>query len=166
MDINSFDAEERRRALAAEAAKGGFPAPGTNLNMHCHSFFSYNPDSMSPSAIALEAKKRGLSAAGLCDFDVLDGLDEFLEAGEVLSLKTTVNLETRAYMREFADADVNSPGEPGVVYMMGAGFPAIPDEGTEERKALDAYKSGVRKRNEELVDRINSALPDIAWRKR
>jgi len=161
MSINSFDPSVRDTALKA-AAREEFPAPGENVNMHCHSFFSYNPNAMSPSAIALEARKRGLLAAGLCDFDVLDGLNEFLDAGDILSLKTTVNIETRAYMTEFADADVNSPGEPGVVYMMGAGFPRVPADGTKEKKTLDSYKLGARKRNEELVNRINNALPDIA----
>ena len=161
-NINSFDPAERGKALAEAAGNESFPAPGENLNMHCHSFFSYNPDSMSPSAIALEARRRGLIAAGLCDFDVLDGLDEFLAAGRTLSLKTTVNIETRTYVKELADVDVNSPGEPGVAYMMGAGFTRVPAPGTPERATLDGYRQGARKRNEALVERINAALPDIA----
>jgi hypothetical protein len=162
MDINSFDPAERLGALRAAAEAASFPASGINANMHCHSFFSYNPDAMSPSAIALEGKKRALVAVGLCDFDVLDGLDEFLAAGDILSLKVTANIETRAYMEEFSDVDVNSPGEPGVVYMMGAGFPRVPKDGSNGKTILDGYKLGAGKRNEELVARINAALPEIA----
>ena len=77
--LDSFDAQVRRaeleRLVAAEAA----PAIETDLNMHFHSFYSYNAEGWSPSRIAWESRQRGLQAAGLCDFDVLDGLEEFRE---------------------------------------------------------------------------------------
>ncbi len=122
--LDSFDLEERRQALQALAARvdASLPAPIERVNMHLHSFFSYNTKNYSPSHIAWEARRQGLYAAGLCDFDVLDGLEEFLAAGQALGLRATVNLETRAFFSDYAQVDINSPGEPGVTYIMGAGF--------------------------------------------
>jgi len=126
--LDSFDLEERRQALQALIVRVGasLPAPIERFNMHLHSFFSYNTKGYSPSHIAWEARCQGLFAAGLCDFDVLDGLEEFLAAGQALGLRATVNLETRAFFRDYARMDINSPGEPGVTYILGVASPVCP----------------------------------------
>ena len=162
--LNSFDARERKDALKKLAAecKNTLPREGANVNMHFHSFFSYNAEGYSPSRIAWEARKAGLYAAGLCDFDVLDGLEEFLQAGLILGLRTTVNVETRAYVKEYADVDINSPGEHGVTYIMGAAFAQKPVEGSPQAKGLDEYRRRAKARNISLMKRINSRLTDIA----
>ncbi len=162
--LGLFDTSERLAALKALAARfgDGLLVEGSNVNMHFHSFFSFNAEDWSPSRIAWESRKAGLYAAGLCDFDVLDGLDEFIEAGLILGLRTTVNLETRAFVEEFADVDINSPGEAGVAYVMGAGFAARIAEGTAQAEGLQGYRDRARARNIALVERINAALPDIA----
>jgi len=163
-NLDSFDPVERGKALRALAGEHGssFPAPGGNFNMHCHSFFSYNALGYSPSHIAWEARKAGLYAAGLCDFDVLDGLDEFLQAGLTLGLRTAVSLETRAYLQEYADVDISSPGEPGVTYIMGAGFAHVPAAGSQGAAGLAGYRERAMERNVALVGRINARVPDIA----
>jgi len=137
-------------------------ATGTNVNMHFHSFFSYNAEGWSPSHIAWEAKKSGLYAAGLCDFDVVDGLEEFLAAGRKLGLRTTVNLETRAFVKEYADVDIGSPGEAGVSYVMGAGFARIPAEETPQAEGLASYRDRAQRRNTALIERINPQIDEIA----
>ena len=154
--LDSFDPTQRRAALRALLASGQpLPAPGENVNMHLHSFFSYNAAGYSPSHLAWEARRAGLYAAALCDFDVLDGLEEFLEAGCVVGLRAAANLETRAYLREFADAEISSPGEPGVTYIMGAGFARVPQPGTPQAATLAAYRAQAGQRNVALVQRIN-----------
>lgn len=160
--LNDFKLETRSQALQALLPQAQFPHPGKLFNMHCHSFFSYNADGWSPSRIAWECRMRGLYAAALCDFDVLDGLDEFLAAGCTLSLRTAVHLETRSYVREQADVDISSPGEPGVAYIMGCGFTAIPKAGTEPALFLEKLRQGAQGRNHALIARINAALPEIA----
>src|ERR1035437_10169133 len=158
--LDSFDFEERRQALKALAVCCGasFPAPIERVNRHLHSFFSYNTKGYSPSHIAWEARRQGLYAAGLCDFDVLDGLEEFLAAGQALELRTTVNLETRAFFREYAQTDINSPGEPGVTYIMGAGFARMPAPGSRAAAMLEQYRRQAGERNRSLVARINARL--------
>ena len=159
--LNDFDPAVRREALEC-LAETPAAAEGTNVNMHFHSFFSYNAMDWSPSRIAWEARKSGLYAAGLCDFDVLDGLEEFVAAGAALGLRATVNLETRAFLKEYAEHDISSPGEPGVTYIMGAGFGRVPAEGTAQAEGLAGYRERARNRNVALMDRINRNVPDIA----
>lgn len=160
--LNDFKMETRREALKAFLSQAQFSQPGTLFNMHCHSFFSYNADGWSPSRIAWECRQRGLCAAALCDFDVLDGLEEFLAAGRSLALRTAVHLETRSYVREQASVDISSPGEPGVAYIMGCGFTTIPKEGTPQALFLEQLRQGAQERNHALIARINAALPAIA----
>lgn len=165
--LDSFSLAQRVRALEQIASSSAqmFPAPqpGRELfNMHMHSFFSYNFNGYSPSRIAWESRKAGLYAAGLCDFDVLDGLDEFFNAGLMLELRTTVHLETRSFFSAYADVDINSPGEPGVAYIMGSGFGNMPEPGTSQAAGLALLREGAKERNRGLVRRINSCLPEIA----
>ncbi|MDX9868702.1 MAG: hypothetical protein RBT78_12350 [Kiritimatiellia bacterium] len=160
--LNDFDAGIRRDALRKACRGARFPEPGANFNMHCHSFFSYNAEGWSPSSVAYVCRVQGLCAAGLCDFDVLDGLEEFTEAGLRLGLRTAVHLETRAYVPEFAEAEISSPGEPGVTYIMGCGFTRLPDPETAQARTLARLRDGARERNLALLGRVNAALPAIA----
>ena len=125
--LDSYDPKERRQALVelcrqVEAGQLTLPKPGTDVNLHAHTFFSYNAYGYSPSKYAWLARKAGLAVAGIVDFDVLDALEEFLEAGRLVGLKTCVSLESRVFVPEFATRVINSPGEPGVAYHMGVGF--------------------------------------------
>jgi len=160
--LSDFDENTRRDALKQLASTSHFADPGVLFNMHCHSFFSYNADGWSPSRVAFECRSRGLCASALCDFDVLDGLDESLEAGRLLALRTAVHLETRAYVREMADVDISSPGEAGVTYIMGCGFTGIPAAGSAQAKTLALLRQGAQDRNLALIARVNATLPEIA----
>jgi hypothetical protein len=163
--LNDFDPRVRRDALEALVAVAGRELPRRltpNFNLHCHSFFSYHAEGWSPARIAWESRQQGLYAAALCDFDVLDGLEEFLDAGLAVGLRAAVHLETRAYAAEFARADINSPGEPGVTYIMGAGFAAKPAADSDPGRRLAGFRAAARRRNEALVGRLNERLPGIA----
>lgn len=162
--MGSFDITERLEALKCLAKEQTelLPEKCANVNMHFHSFFSYNAENWSPSRIAWEARKAGLLASGLCDFDVLDGLEEFIEAGKILGLRVTANLETRAYLKEFAEHEISSPGEPGVTYIMGGGFASLPQKETPQYSGLLGYKKRSSGRNIALINRINLHVSDIA----
>ena len=158
--LDSFDRSERRSALlrlSSEVAAGRIrvPVPGRALNLHAHTFFSYNPYGYSPSHYAWLAKKAGLIAAGIVEFDVLDGLDEFAEAGALLDLRTCVGVESRVFVPEFSDKVINSPGEPGISYHMGVGFTTTR---LQERAVafLNDMRATAARRNRELVDRVNA----------
>jgi hypothetical protein len=162
--LNDFDARVRRDALEALhslAARQRPAPPSGNVNMHCHSFFSYHAEGWSPTRIAWACHRQGLYAAALCDFDVLDGLEEFLRAGLTLGLRTAVHLETRAFLAPCASKEINSPGEPGVTYIMGAGFCGKPAADSAQGKELARFREGARVRNQALIKRVNAKLPAI-----
>ncbi len=165
--LSDFNAATRREALEELADRAGagdveLREPGANVNMHFHTFFSYNADGWSPSRIAWESRKAGLLVAGIVDFDVLDGMDEFLAAADLLGLRAAVGVESRVFAEAYADKVINSPGEPGVAYFMGAGFVRLPDPGTPAGDTLARMRSLARERNEAMLERINSHLGEAA----
>lgn len=154
--LDAFASAERRAALrdlVLTSEQGR--SVSSNVNMHFHSFFSFNAKGWSPSRIAWEARKAGLYAAALCDFDVLDGLDEFWDACLMVGLRASVHVETRAYLKEFSQAEINSPGEPGVTYIMGGGFARTPPAGSREAHVLSQLREQASQRNRALVLRLN-----------
>lgn len=156
--LNSKRRFMREQALCTLAKKGGFPEEGKLFNMHLHTFFSYNGEDWSPSRIAYEMKMRGMYAAAICDFDVLQGLDEFLAASDILGLRAAVAMESRVFFKEYAKEEINSPGEPGVFYFMGMGFTEIPTPGSPSARQLQKLLENSHTRNRELINRINRKM--------
>ncbi len=128
------------------------------LNLHAHTFFSFNGYGYSPSAFAYLAKREGLLAAGIVDFDVLDGADEFLEAAVLLGFRACTGIETRVYVPEFADREINSPGEPGIAYHMGVGFVR---SDAKDTAFLVRLKESAQRRNRDIVARVNPYLAPV-----
>jgi PHP domain len=163
VDLGNFDATVRGRALEKLAS---LEIPGAeqrdDVNLHTHTFFSYHSAAWSPSRYAWEVRKAGLYAAGIIDFDGLDGVEEFLAASEALAVRGTAGIEVRAFLKEFGDVEIDSPGEPGVHYMAGSGFVKVPKVGTKEHDYLLSLQRTSASRSRELVERINKAVPDIA----
>jgi hypothetical protein len=159
--LDSFDPAQRRAALLtllqrSRAGGSALPEPGNDVNLHAHTFFSYNAYGYSPSKYAWLARKAGLAVAGVVDFDVLDALDEFLEAGQLAGLKTCVSLESRAFVPEFATRVINSPGEPGIAYHMGVGFTRA-----VQNPFLDEMRSAAAQRTRDLLARVNAFLRPV-----
>ena len=159
--LDSFDPAERRRALAAlwrqvQDGQIPLPEPGTDVNLHAHTFFSYNACGYSPSKFAWLARKAGLAVAGIVDFDVLDGLEEFLEAGRLVGLKTCVSLESRAIVPEFATRVINSPGEPGIANQMGVGFTSA-----AAHPFLAGMRAAAAQRTRDLLARVNAVMRPV-----
>jgi hypothetical protein len=129
-------------------------------NMHCHTFFSFNAYGYSPTSLAWLAKKRGFRLMGIVDFDVLDGVDEFLDACELIGVRGSAGVETRVFLPEFATREINSPGEPGVCYHMGIGFTAsqVPDTAAS---ILADLRQRAARRNQGMADRVNAYLAPV-----
>lgn len=161
--LSSFERAERTAALKQLLEQcGDRPAEKPWVNMHMHTFFSFNGEGHSPTRLAWEAHKAGLYAMAICDFDVLDGLDELFEAADLLQLRAAVGFESRVFFSEYAEHDINSPGEPGVFYFMGMGFAMRPEAGTAAAAVFDDMLARSHQRNRALIDRINSGLGDVA----
>jgi len=164
--LDSFSRAKRDAALAELAAmvKRGrieLPPPADKVNLHAHSFYSYNALGYSPAHIVWRAVREGLSVVGLVDFDLLDGVDEFHGAGRLLGIPTVAGIETRAYIPEFAAHEINSPGEPGITYHMGVGFLRCAIDVPEALRFARTIRDGARRRNAEMVQRVNPYLDPV-----
>jgi len=159
--LNDFSPARRSQALEALIAVGEPPAAGqAAVNLHCHTFFSFNAFGYSPCRLAWLARQRGYRALGIVDFDVLDGVDEFLEACERLGVRGSAGMETRVFLPEFATRETNSPGEPGVYYYMGLGFTSSRVPGAAA-PILEGMRRRAEDRNRSMLARINAFLSPV-----
>ena len=159
--LNDFSSAKRKQALEALIASGE-PAEAIReaVNLHCHTFFSYNAYGYSPTGLAWLARQRGFKAVGIVDFDVLSGVDEFLDTCELLSVRGSAGMETRVYIPEFADRDMNSPGEPGVYYSMGIGF-CSSQPPIAAAPILADMRQRAEDRNRAMLERVNAYLAPV-----
>ncbi|HOV72533.1 MAG TPA: hypothetical protein PK967_01065 [Candidatus Hydrogenedentes bacterium] len=156
--LNDFDARVRRAALEELASlEEDLAAPPFSraVNLHCHTFYSFNGYGYSPSYFAWRAKREGLYAAGIVDFDVLDAVDEFLAACRLIGLRGCAGIETRVFVPPFQTREVNSPGEPGVAYHMGAGFVSSTPK---DPALLSRLKTLAQDRTRGIANRVNPYL--------
>jgi hypothetical protein len=159
--LNDFNPAVRAQALDALLAQPpAFPPEIDAANMHAHTFFSFNAYGHSPTSLAWLAKTRGFKALGIVDFDVLDAVDEYLAACERIGVRGSAGIETRVFVPEFADHEINSPGEPGVLYHMGIGFTtsAVP---VSAAGILAELRARAESRNRGLIGRINPYLAPV-----
>lgn len=163
--LNNFDAGVRAAALeqvAALAAQqdGILEAEKPVANLHCHTFFSFNAYGYSPTGLAWLAKRRGYRLLGMIDFDVLDGVDEFMTACERIGVRGSAGIETRVYLPEFSTRETNSPGEPGIFYHIGVGFTSsrAPDD---VQPILAGLRQRAQQRNQGVIQRMNDYLAPV-----
>jgi len=160
-DLSSFDPALRRRSLKELASKTEFPPESQDVNMHLHTFFSYHGEGWSPTQVAYEMKKLGIYSAAICDFDVLQGMEEFLAATDLLALRGAVGYESRVFFREYSQVEINSPGEPGVLYFMGMGFVRMPPKKSKAERILQAMLEQSHFRNRALIERVNRKIAPL-----
>jgi hypothetical protein len=163
--LNSFDLTTRMAALRelvslADEGQIELGHSGDAVNMHCHTFFSFNAYGYSPVALAWLARKRGFRAIGIVDFDVLDGVDEFLAACDLVGIRGSAGIETRVFIPQFATREINSPGEPGVYYAMGIGFTSSRAPGVASGILAD-MRARAERRNRDMLARINAHLDPV-----
>jgi hypothetical protein len=164
-ELNNFSLDARLDALAklvSLAQQSAIPLEAEKdvANMHCHTFFSFNAYGHSPTSLAWLAKRRGFKAIGIVDFDVLDGVDEFLAACDMAGVRGSTGVETRVYIPEFATREINSPGEPGIFYYMGIGFTSsrAPESVAH---ILASMRQRAARRNQEIMKRVNAYLAQV-----
>jgi hypothetical protein len=159
--LNDFRPPLRSYALhKLMERKPDAPQPDDVANMHCHTFFSFNAYGHSPTSLAWLGRQRGYALMGIVDFDVLDGVDEFLEACDLTGVRGSAGIETRVYVPEFAQHEMNSPGEPGILYHMGIGF-TTSQVNPEAAALIQQLRSQSAQRNQGLVARVNSYLHPV-----
>lgn len=161
--LNAETSALRLKALSELTAlyKNGLltpPTAGTDVNNHIHTTYSFSP--YSPAEAAYMAWKSGLKTAGIMDHDSVGGAEEFIEAGRILGIATTVGFECRCRMDNtpFAGKRINNPDQNSVAYLAAHG---IPHQNIGAVQAwLNTYREARNKRNRKMTDNINTLLQD------
>jgi hypothetical protein len=165
-DVNNlldFDIEKRKTALKniekkikEEKIKNSHIKEDL-LNLHIHSFNSFNYLNWSPSRIILEGFLKGLKYVGIVDFDTIEAVEETRFASEILGVSAINGFETRVFINQWQDKVINSPGEPGIYYFCGIGF----KKNSKSGFFLNLQNIS-KKRNKKVIENLNYFLPDIA----
>lgn len=160
--LRALDAAEKNERLTAlkravETAK--FPHVDARMvNNHIHTTYSFSP--YSPSAAVYAARIEGLATCGIVDHDSIGGAREFIEAGKIVGLPTTIGVETRVSFAEtpLYDKRTNNPDQVGNSYMV---LHAVPHENIERVQAFFAPVREKRNaRNRRMIQRINELYAD------
>lgn len=113
------------RALQAGIESGELPRPkkGIDINSHIHTTYSFSP--YSPTKAVWMAYQAGLQTAGIIDHDSISGAEEFIEAGKIVGIATTVGFEARASYAKthLAHSRFNNPDQKGNAYLLVHGVP-------------------------------------------
>lgn len=159
--LNADTKEDRLnavRGLKELIEKGEItPAPnGGYTNNHVHTKYSFSP--YSPSKAIYMAVRAGLSTVGIMDHDAINGAEEFIKAGEILGIATTIGFEIRT---DWSDTPlkgrrINNPDQISNAYTSAHGIPH------QKIKQADTFLSNIRearaKRNLRMVEKINGIV--------
>lgn len=132
------------------------PPPGKSVNNHIHTFYSFSP--YSPTMAVWLSYTSGLCAAGIMDHDSISGAEEFIEAGKITGLTTTIGLECRTDFSAtpLKGRRINHPNQRSLAYIALHGIPY-----TQIQKVKNFFAPLLverNKRNRLMVDRLNSLI--------
>ena len=132
-----------------------------SVDNHIHTTYSFSP--YSPSAAVYMAWKNGLRTAGIMDHDSIGGAHEFIKAGKIMGLATTVGLECRVSMKNtrLEGRRINNPDQLSIAYTALHGVSHNHIDYVNEFFA--PFREKRNKRNREMCDRLNSVIqnPEI-----
>lgn len=160
--LNAPKKEDRLAALEkiAEMFKSGeilMPQRNEDTNNHVHTTYSFSP--YSPTKGVYMAYMSGLRTVGIVDHDAINGAEEFIKAGEILGITTTIGMEIRVNFESvgYKGINLNNPDQPGTAYIT---FQGVPHGSI---KKLDNWLGeNVRKyrhiRNRKMVANINGLV--------
>lgn len=160
-NLQSSSKSERLNALktlAGMISEGTLskPSTGNDVNNHIHTTFSFSP--YSPSEAVWRAYQAGLSTAGIMDHDAIGGAAEFIEAGQIMGLATTIGVECRTDLTgtRLEGRRINNPDQNGIAYVALHGIPH-----TQIEKIRAFFKPYTVKRNErnlKMIEQMNAVL--------
>jgi hypothetical protein len=109
-----------------EAVKAGtleVPSVGDDVNNHIHTTYSFSP--YSPTRAVWEAYQAGLRSAGIMDHESICGAREFIEAGKISGVATTIGIECRVDFSAttLRGKRINNPDQLGNAYIALHGIP-------------------------------------------
>lgn len=157
------DSDEGIRLAAAAGLKtlyqnGSLPMPQSNgnVNNHIHTQYSFSP--YSPAKAAYMAWVNGLDTAGIMDHDSIAGAEEFIKAGEIFGIATTIGFECRVDFSktQFNGKRLNNPDQASIAYVAMHGIPH--QNIARAQEFLTPYREKRNLRNRKMVENINGIL--------
>lgn len=132
------------------------PITGNDVNNHIHTIYSFSP--YSPTKAIWMSYQAGLKTAGIMDHDSISGAKEFIEAGKIVGMMTTIGVECRTDMTKtpLNGRRINNPDQNSVAYMALHGIPHQNIETVVE--FFKPYVVERNKRNAKMVDAINKLM--------
>lgn len=123
-------------------------------NNHVHTKYSFSP--YSPAKAVWMAYMSGLSTVGIMDHDAINGAEEFIKAGEILGIATTIGFEMRTDWTgtPIEGRRINNPDQVTNAYISAHGLPHGNIEKTNE--FLSRVRTARGKRNRRMVEKINA----------
>ncbi|HHY82570.1 MAG TPA: PHP domain-containing protein [Clostridiales bacterium] len=152
----------RRLADKIQAGELQRPETGNDVNNHIHTTFSFSP--YSPAKAVWMAYQAGLATAGIMDHDSISGAEEFIEAGKIVGVATTIGVECRV---DFSNTPlkgrrINNPDQDSVAYVALHGIPHTQIKTVQDY--FKPYRKYRNNRNRKMVEKINelTGQPSLA----
>ena len=125
-------------------------------NNHIHTFYSFSP--YSPTAAVYYARLAGLQTAGIMDHDSIAGAREFIEAGKIAGVATTIGIECRVSVKGTAleGRRINNPDQKSVAYMALHGVPH--DKIDIIQSVFAPLRDKRNLRNIKMVEKVNEIV--------
>ncbi len=155
--LNDKNVRVRLDALKTLCAEIPAPEGGGHVNNHIHTTYSFSP--YSPTKAMWMARQSGLQTAGIMDHDSVGGCREFIEAGKIAGLATTIGVECRCNFADtpLAGRRINNPDQDSIAYVT---IHAIPHKNIDRVAAFFApYTEKRNERNRKMVEKINELTP-------
>lgn len=144
--------------LSKKIKSGKLPKPKTTnlVNNHIHTKFSFSP--YYPAKALWLAYNSGLTTAGIVDHDSISGAEEFIKAGEIICIATTIGFEIRVDFSKtrLKNKKINNPDQDTIGYVTVHGIPH--NKINQTKNYLEKIKLYRNKRNELMVDKINEIV--------
>lgn len=161
-DLNSDVLETRLEALRKlmeGVGRGVIEAPEKKkgyVNNHIHTSYSFSP--YSPTKAVWMAYNSGLTTAGIMDHDSIAGAWEFIEAGRIAGIATTIGIECRV---DFSDTAlkgrrINNPDQDSIAYIALHGIPHTQIDAVQQFFA--PYREERNKRNRQMTQKLNDIM--------
>lgn len=115
---------------------------------------SYNAQDWTTRRVIWEGYHNHSDVVGTVDFDCLASMERGWQDAWLLAQKYVSSFETRVFLPQCGNMIINSPGEPGVAYMMVAGC----SPGTEVEAALKPFMAVAHYRNQLVLESLLSYL--------
>lgn len=155
--LNDKKLEVRLDALRKLVGSTPAPEGGGHVNNHIHTTYSFSP--YSPTKAIWMARQSGLQTAGIMDHDSVGGCREFIEAGKIAGLATTIGVECRCSFKNtpIGGRRINNPDQDSVAYVT---IHAIPHKYIDRVAAFFApYTEKRNERNRKMIEKINALTP-------